>query len=80
MAMDVRLKKNIDFGDFLHQVNACEEDVILKTGRGDELNLQSEMSKYVLAVMLSDEERLENAQLYCKNERDRELFLKFSAD
>lgn len=47
----MHLKKNINFLDFILQVNRCKEDVLFYTNEGDILNLKSTLSRLVFASL-----------------------------
>ncbi len=46
----MKLKKEVSFADFLNRVDQCEGEVFYKTIEGDQLNLKSQLSKYLFLV------------------------------
>lgn len=46
----MKLKNGVSFADFLNQVDQCEGEVFYKTIEGDQLNLKSQLSKYLFLV------------------------------
>ncbi len=59
---------NIDIIPFLDMVKCCKGEVELRTPMGDVLNLQSELSRYLLITVLTKPELLAGAEIYCSEE------------
>ena len=76
----MKLKENINFRRFLRLVNECEGSVILMSDQGDLLDLQSELAKYVFAVMASDKELFRNMTVVCESENDIRKLSAFSKE
>lgn len=69
----MKLKKEIDFSSFLHQVKLCKNDVSFCTDDGDRLNLKSILSTCIFAVISANPEIYENGYVVCDNPSDYSL-------
>ncbi len=56
--------------EFLDAVFLCQGSVCLCTDQGDSLNLKSELSKYMFAMLLTKPELLNNAWIDCEHSED----------
>ena len=74
------LKPEIDYGSFLRSVMNCQEDVLFTTEEGDVLNLKSELSKYVFAVITQNPDLMHRAQIVCRSESDISLLRPYLAE
>lgn len=68
-----RFKQNIDLAEFLNFVRRCNADVYFKTQDGDNLNLKSALSHYVLMIIANNTEFLSNGIIHCEDTNDYEL-------
>ena len=64
------LRQNTDMVCFLQSVAKCSGDVSFITMQGDHLNLKSELSKYVFAVVSANPDILKNGQIMVQKEDD----------
>lgn len=64
----MRLKKNINLLDFLNQVQKCRYDVYLDTEDGDQLNLKSVLSQYLIVVLAAQKDIWDNIVVTCQTE------------
>lgn len=71
------LRQNTDMICFLQTVEKCSGEVSFTTTQGDRLNLKSELSKYVFAVVAANPDILKNGQIVIKNEEDAALLQNF---
>ncbi|SCP98861.1 hypothetical protein [Anaerobium acetethylicum] len=49
----MKLKKEVSSADFLNRVDQCEGNIFYKTDEGDQLNLKSQLSKYLFLVAVN---------------------------
>ena len=63
-----------DVKAFIETVNACKNDVYLKSPEGDVFNLKSSLSQYI-AIGRLIEESGENLELFANNREDEQLLL-----
>ena len=68
----MHLRPHIDLISFLKAVNGCKSDVLFSTNQGDVLNLKSELSKYVFAVIAPTSDVLYSAVVSCQDPDDYE--------
>lgn len=73
----MKMKKNINVTDFLNIVRKCEGNVYFKTIEGDQLNLKSLLSQYILVSIIKNEELMENGVVDCSKESDITLLAPF---
>ena len=66
----MHLKDGIDYGEFLRSVVKCQGEVLFSTPEGDVLNLKSELSKYVFAVITQNPDLMHRAQIKCNCDAD----------
>lgn len=64
------LRQNTDMVCFLQSVAKSSGDVSFITMQGDHLNLKSELSKYVFAVVAANPDILKNGQIMVQKEDD----------
>lgn len=74
---DMKIKKNINVTVFLDSVRKCEGNVYFKTIEGDQLNLKSLLSQYILVSIINNEELMENGVVDCSRESDAALLSQF---
>lgn len=73
----MHLKPDINYMDFFQAISLCRSDVLLKTVQGDVINLNSELSKFIFAVLSKDKEKLADSSVECASEQDLELLSPF---
>lgn len=60
-----KLKPDIHITSFLKAVDSCKGKVILKSGAGDELDLKSQLCKYLLLAAASEPDYLASCTVQC---------------
>lgn len=73
----MRLNMNVIMLDFMHAVSQCVGDVFFITPEGDMLNLKSELSKYVFAVIAAQPQKAMAGEVVCKNSSDTARILPY---
>ena len=73
----MKIKKNINVAVFLDHVRKCEGNVYFKTIEGDQLNLKSLLSQYILVSIINNEELMKNGVVDCTKESDAVLLAQF---
>lgn len=73
----MKIKKNIDITAFLKTVKNCEGSVYFKTIEGDQLNLKSLLSQYILVSIAGNEELMDNGVVDCSQEKDFALLAQY---
>lgn len=73
----MRLKEDIDYRLLLERVGMCRGDVLLKTGQGDVLNLNSELSRCIVIFLMTKKELLKGAWVEPAKKEDAELLAEF---
>ncbi|MCI9071331.1 MAG: polya polymerase [Lachnospiraceae bacterium] len=73
----MKLKKNIEVNTFLETVRKCEGNVYFKTIEGDQLNLKSLLSQYILISIVNNDELMENGVIDCSNQSDLPILAPF---
>ena len=68
-----QLKPDVSIETFLKQVHLCKEEVFFKTADGDNLNLKSQLSHYVLMIIASNQDFLLKGIIACNDENDYEI-------
>ena len=66
----MQLKENINLMDFLNYIDNCKGDVFFQTSDGDNLNLKSRLSRYVLAIVENNKDFLLSGTVSCTEESD----------
>lgn len=73
----MKLKQEIDLLDFLHSVNQCKGEVILRFSQDNVLNVKSMLSKVVLATLYETRELFNDAEILCDIESDERILERF---
>lgn len=73
----MKLRENVTVAELLKKVQMCRGEVEFRTPEGDCLNLKSELSKYLFAVICEKRELMEQGILNCKSEKDRQTLLAY---
>ncbi len=73
----MKIRKNINVEAFLNNVRKCGGNVYFKTIEGDQLNLKSLLSQYILVSIINNEELMENGLVDCSKESDVTLLEQF---
>lgn len=71
----MQLKPDVDLARLLSAVQHCRKDVIFHTSAGDNFNLKSTLSQFVLAAALDQIRTMENTVEF--SEEDAALLLPF---
>ena len=74
------LKSDIDVIEFLNTASDCRGDVWFYTAAGDEINLKSELSKYVFLTAAAQPGVLETAEVKVSADADLEYLGRFFAE
>ncbi|MCC8103527.1 MAG: polya polymerase [Clostridiales bacterium] len=69
----MKFLSNCDVVSFLRDVDLCEGEVLFSSEQGDVLNLKSQLSKYVFAVIAAKQELLELGSIVCSNKDDEDI-------
>lgn len=73
----MRIKKDINFEDFMNRVDDCQGEVIFYTDEEDVLNLKSTLSKLIFASLSDKSEFLSSGYIKIDLESDYELLGQF---
>lgn len=68
-----QLKSEVDLKDLFACVRKCNSDVYFKTKDGDNLNLKSELSHYVIMIVANNKDFLLKGHIECVDETDYSL-------
>ena len=71
------LRSSIDAVELLNTAAGCIGEVILYTAAGDEIDLKSELSKYVFLMAAAKPDMLEDAKVTLSADQDLELMERF---
>lgn len=66
----MKIKKGIDINAFLDAIKKCEGSVYYKTIEGDQLNLKSLLSQYILISIIDNPDLADNGIIDCSLEQD----------
>ena len=75
----MHLNPNIDINEFLKVVSTCKGDVLFETPEGDQMNLKSELCRFVFASGTNVHRTL-SAEINCKNPEDVAILKDFLKD
>lgn len=73
----MRIKEEMDLGEFIKDVKGCAADVWFRTEEGDNLNLKSTLSQYLLAALAGNQKMLHQGRILCDNAEDYVLLRKY---
>lgn len=69
------LKNKSEISDFVHAAEKCAGEVFFEDEQGDRLNLKSELSQFVFAVILF---KMEDMEYWIRfDERDNDILLPY---
>lgn len=68
-----QLKEGVDLKELFACVRKCNSDVYFKTKEGDNLNLKSELSHYVIMIVANNKDFLLKGHIECVDETDYSL-------
>lgn len=66
----MKIKKGIDINAFLEAIKKCEGSVYYKTIEGDQLNLKSLLSQYILISVIDNPDLADHGIIDCSLEQD----------
>lgn len=66
----MHLKPAIDIIQFLDRTSRCQGDVFFYTDEGDNINLKSELSKYIFVFLADRPDILIHSRVVCKCDSD----------
>ena len=72
-----QLKSDVDLIELFACVRKCNSDVYFKTKEGDNLNLKSELSHYVIMIVANNKDFLLKGHIECVDEADYALLTDF---
>ncbi len=73
----MKIKEGIDITAFLDTVKECKGSVYFKTIEGDQLNLKSLLSQYILISIIDNAELAGNGVIDCSQKEDFSLLKEF---
>ncbi|MCI6997696.1 MAG: hypothetical protein MR936_13170 [Eubacterium sp.] len=76
----MKLKERIDYAKFLDTVKICNRDVFFETLDGDQLNLNSTLSRFLFSTVCGHEGIIKSGMVRCQCEEDKELLKEFIAE
>lgn len=68
-----QLKPEVDLMAFFQEVKKCHGDVHFTTEDGDNLNLKSQLSHYVIMIVANNTDFLLNGNICCSDETDYDI-------
>lgn len=66
----MKLRHDINLLEFLNTVQKCRQDIFFYSEDGDQLNLKSVLSQYMLTAVFSDKALIDGGEIICKNPDD----------
>ncbi|HAL73784.1 MAG TPA: hypothetical protein DCM45_01675 [Clostridiales bacterium] len=66
----MKLKADVDLVRFLGSVQECRQDVFFCSNLGDQLNLKSILSQYMMSAVFSDAALISAGDIICLNPDD----------
>lgn len=76
----MKLKEGIDYAKFLDIVKKCSRDVLFETLDGDQLNLNSTLSRFLFSTVSGHEGIIRSGTVKCQCEADKEMLKEFITD
>lgn len=73
----MKLKRNIDFVDFLKTIAQCESEVYFDSVDGDHLNLKSTLSRFLFSTVSNNSDILDKGTIVCSCETDINLLKQY---
>lgn len=73
----MRLKRDVNFEDFMQAVSKCKNDVYFCTTASDVLNLKSMLARLIFATLVQNENLLYSSNVVCQDRDDIPLVLPF---
>ncbi len=69
----MKLLPDCDVASFLKTVDLCQGEILFTSEQGDILNLKSQLSKYVFAVIAGKQELIGLGSIVCNNKDDEDI-------
>lgn len=66
----MKLRQDINLLEFLNAVQKCRQDIFFNSDEGDQLNLKSVLSQYMLTAVFSDKALIDGGEIICRNPDD----------
>lgn len=66
----MKLRQDINLLEFLTKVQQCRQDIFFYSEEGDQLNLKSVLSQYMLTAVFSDKALIDGGEIVCTNADD----------
>lgn len=73
----MKLRADVDLVRFLGSVKDCRQDVFFCSGAGDQLNLKSILSQYMLSAASGDAALIGAGDIICQNNGDYQKLAEF---
>jgi len=73
----MKLKPNTDLNRFFGAVVHCDGSVHYRSSEGDELDLKSQLSQYLVATAFYSKDLVVNGSVVCENEEDMKHLLDY---
>ncbi len=73
----MKLKDGINYADFLDTVKKCNKDVLFETLDGDQLNLNSTLSRFLFSTVSGHDGIIRSGTVRCQCEEDKEILKEF---
>lgn len=73
----MKLKRNINFVDFLKTIAQCESEVYFTSLDGDRLNLKSTLSRFLFSAVSNNSDFIEKGNIVCSCEADLNLLKQY---
>lgn len=73
----MKLKKEIDYGAFIHAVQNCRGEVFFSTAAGDRLNLKSMLSEFLFVSAAVHSDLLDGGEVLFEEDTDIDCVKKF---
>ena len=73
----MKLKDGINYADFLDPVKKCNKDVLFETLDGDQLNLNSTLSRFLFSTVSGHDGIIRSGTVRCQCEEDKEILKEF---
>lgn len=76
----MHIKNDINFINFLRQVQKCDSEVLFETPEGDRIALKSTLSQYIFCTIASNPELLQRGTVRFEKKEDLALLEEFLYD
>ena len=76
----MKVREGIDYAKWLDTVKKCSRDVLFETLDGDQLNLNSTLSRFLFSTISVHEGIIRSGTVRCQCEEDKERLKEFITD